>query len=619
MYYSNNTQNKVPSILLAKHGWYYHDKKVVCDGCGTTQDPHQTIESIEDYGKKYFFHQPGCRFHYVVMKNPYEPGISSMAILVGSGSSSSSDTNNTGGGGGEDIHVPAPISIPAKRKSPTTTNNNTVITNSGSSASVSSFITDPYLDTSDPEKAIYIPGNIRQICRHENMIKYRERLTTFTDREFLFPVKAKSLARAGFFYRGYGNAVKCFCCGIALGNWKIHDDPWLEHRMYSKRDNCVYLAINCPESLNNAGVYPKQQQQKRYKKSSDEELRLDRGARKQVIQLGNDNVLVIKNDKVIASNSSSNSSNNPRRGGGDGNDGQWLTTRRRTAAAAEEKKQPIVIDEDDYILPGHRITIHRNRQGLRFSCNDNNKKKTTNTTTNNNINSVTIPFVDELPDIDPLTPPPSPSLLDGAAAAAAATTNEASAEAERTECCLINGKTIITSDDSISEELISTIVGMGYTTEQLFEAVTQVNPVNCASENIRPINVENVLEQIVEIDRQYALALARQEEEEEVAAPPALDDDGQDLVKPPRPSTSSTSNRPVAASAASSSSAAAEKTETAAAPDEKSLCICCLTEQKSILFRPCNHMISCDVCAWKIEVCPMCREPALEKVHVYWS
>ncbi|XP_060083369.1 E3 ubiquitin-protein ligase XIAP-like [Ylistrum balloti] len=49
----------------------------------------------------------------------------------------------------------------------------------------------------------------------------------------------KSLADAGFLYAGYGDLVRCFCCGGALRNWMPGDDPWIEHARWFPE--CVYL------------------------------------------------------------------------------------------------------------------------------------------------------------------------------------------------------------------------------------------------------------------------------------------------------------------------------------------------------------------------------------------
>ena len=44
------------------------------------------------------------------------------------------------------------------------------------------------------------------------------------------PVSERSLARAGFYYTGVNDKVKCFCCGLMLDNWKQGDNPIEKHK-----------------------------------------------------------------------------------------------------------------------------------------------------------------------------------------------------------------------------------------------------------------------------------------------------------------------------------------------------------------------------------------------------
>ncbi|XP_048240179.1 uncharacterized protein LOC124145178 [Haliotis rufescens] len=49
----------------------------------------------------------------------------------------------------------------------------------------------------------------------------------------------EELARAGFFYAGYSDCVRCFVCGVGLRTWEEGDDPWVEHVRW--RSSCAYL------------------------------------------------------------------------------------------------------------------------------------------------------------------------------------------------------------------------------------------------------------------------------------------------------------------------------------------------------------------------------------------
>ncbi|XP_069139323.1 uncharacterized protein [Argopecten irradians] len=47
------------------------------------------------------------------------------------------------------------------------------------------------------------------------------------------------MAKAGFFYAGYGDYVRCFFCGGGLRNWEPGDDPWVEHARWFPR--CTHV------------------------------------------------------------------------------------------------------------------------------------------------------------------------------------------------------------------------------------------------------------------------------------------------------------------------------------------------------------------------------------------
>ena len=43
--------------------------------------------------------------------------------------------------------------------------------------------------------------------------------------------------------------------------------------------------------------------------------------------------------------------------------------------------------------------------------------------------------------------------------------------------------------------------------------------------------------------------------------------------------------------------------------DRNTTCVLCLEAQRAILFKPCNHFVSCSLCAAKQTKCPVCRAP----------
>ncbi|KAM5224158.1 baculoviral IAP repeat-containing protein 2 isoform 1-T2 [Hipposideros larvatus] len=56
------------------------------------------------------------------------------------------------------------------------------------------------------------------------------RMSTYSTFPTGVPVSERSLARAGFYYTGVNDKVKCFCCGLMLDNWKEGDNPIEKHK-----------------------------------------------------------------------------------------------------------------------------------------------------------------------------------------------------------------------------------------------------------------------------------------------------------------------------------------------------------------------------------------------------
>ncbi|KAJ3586652.1 hypothetical protein NHX12_013048 [Muraenolepis orangiensis] len=65
------------------------------------------------------------------------------------------------------------------------------------------------------------------------------RLTTYNNWPPGASVRPDVLSRAGFFYTGHGDNVKCFFCDGGLRNWEPGDDPWQEHAKWFPR--CEFL------------------------------------------------------------------------------------------------------------------------------------------------------------------------------------------------------------------------------------------------------------------------------------------------------------------------------------------------------------------------------------------
>ncbi|XP_054294081.2 baculoviral IAP repeat-containing protein 3 isoform X2 [Pongo pygmaeus] len=69
------------------------------------------------------------------------------------------------------------------------------------------------------------------------------RMSTYSTFPAGVPVSERSLARAGFYYTGVNDKVKCFCCGLMLDNWKRGDSPIEKHKK-------LYPSCRFVQSLN---------------------------------------------------------------------------------------------------------------------------------------------------------------------------------------------------------------------------------------------------------------------------------------------------------------------------------------------------------------------------------
>uniref|UniRef100_A0A3P9KHK2 Baculoviral IAP repeat containing 2 n=1 Tax=Oryzias latipes TaxID=8090 RepID=A0A3P9KHK2_ORYLA len=72
-----------------------------------------------------------------------------------------------------------------------------------------------------------------------SMQQSEDRRLTFVNWPSRIPVRPEQLAKAGFYYVGRNDDVKCFCCDGGLRCWESGDDPWVEHAKWFPR--CEYL------------------------------------------------------------------------------------------------------------------------------------------------------------------------------------------------------------------------------------------------------------------------------------------------------------------------------------------------------------------------------------------
>ncbi|NXI33497.1 BIR7B protein, partial [Sterrhoptilus dennistouni] len=64
---------------------------------------------------------------------------------------------------------------------------------------------------------------------YPEMVTEEMRLSTFENWPQNSNMHPEQLARAGFFYTGQGDVVRCFYCDGGVRSWSIGDDPWREH------------------------------------------------------------------------------------------------------------------------------------------------------------------------------------------------------------------------------------------------------------------------------------------------------------------------------------------------------------------------------------------------------
>ena len=48
----------------------------------------------------------------------------------------------------------------------------------------------------------------------------------------------------------------------------------------------------------------------------------------------------------------------------------------------------------------------------------------------------------------------------------------------------------------------------------------------------------------------------------------------------------------------------------------KKTCIACMLNEICIIFRPCNHLCTCENCSEKINICPMCRQLITSRMKI---
>lgn len=89
--------------------------------------------------------------------------------------------------------------------------------------------------------SVWQRNDIKDVVRYATpkMIYYRDRVVSFQNWPVQLLQNKHALASAGFYYTNNSDIVKCFSCGLRLGQWLKSDDIWKEHYKWSP--NCPYI------------------------------------------------------------------------------------------------------------------------------------------------------------------------------------------------------------------------------------------------------------------------------------------------------------------------------------------------------------------------------------------
>ncbi|MDP0562328.1 MAG: RING-HC finger protein [Candidatus Endonucleobacter sp. (ex Gigantidas childressi)] len=78
--------------------------------------------------------------------------------------------------------------------------------------------------------------------KHPQYTTYQARITSYANWPLQSQTAPEDLARAGYFYTGDKDVVRCFCCDLGLSCWESHDLPWQQHARHSF--DCWFLKMN---------------------------------------------------------------------------------------------------------------------------------------------------------------------------------------------------------------------------------------------------------------------------------------------------------------------------------------------------------------------------------------
>ncbi|XP_026718098.1 baculoviral IAP repeat-containing protein 7 [Athene cunicularia] len=100
---------------------------------------------------------------------------------------------------------------------------------------------------------------------YPEMVTEEMRLSTFQNWPQYTDMHPEQLARAGFFYTGQGDVVRCFYCDGGVRNWSFGDDPWREHAKWYPGVHPLKIELKSLLMFKNSfGFYYSEVQKERY-------------------------------------------------------------------------------------------------------------------------------------------------------------------------------------------------------------------------------------------------------------------------------------------------------------------------------------------------------------------
>lgn len=72
---------------------------------------------------------------------------------------------------------------------------------------------------------------------------YGVRISFYSDWFVIMIQMLVEMVLVGFFYVGYGDYMRCFCCGGGLRNWEVGEDFWVSNLYLQESGGIVNVLI----------------------------------------------------------------------------------------------------------------------------------------------------------------------------------------------------------------------------------------------------------------------------------------------------------------------------------------------------------------------------------------